>query len=74
MHRGTDIWAGIDGEIAATIEPMARVVRNLSTVMDGAQPMALDVQIQTEATHVMSHGFALRNGDRMLACGRTARP
>lgn len=43
------------------------MVRNLSTVLDGAEPEALDVRIQTDAQDLMSYGFTLPNGDRMLA-------
>lgn len=67
MHRGMDIWAGIGGEMYDTIRPIARVVRNLSVVMDGAGPVDLAVQIQTEATDSVSYGFSLPGGDRMLA-------
>jgi hypothetical protein len=38
--------------------------------MDGARPTRLEVRIQTEATDVTSYGFALPNGDRLLAVWR----
>jgi hypothetical protein len=65
MHRGMGIWAGIG--VNMTIGPFVRVVRNLGIVLDGAVPEALDVRIQTDAGDVLSYGFALPDGDRMLA-------
>jgi hypothetical protein len=62
-----DIWAGIGGEMYDAIRPIARVVRNLSKVLDGAEAGSVDVQIQTDATNVVSYGFVLPDGDRMLA-------
>ena len=40
---------------------------NLSTVMAGNEPIDLPVTIQSEATYVVSYGFSLPNGDRLLA-------
>ena len=65
MHRGMDIRAGISGD--SRIEPFVRVVQNLSIVLDGAEPETLYVRIETEAADVMSYGFVLPGGDRMLA-------
>jgi hypothetical protein len=67
MHRGMGIWAGVGGEMYDTIRPIARVVRNLSKVLDGAEAAAVDFQIQTEAADVTSYGFTLPDGDRLLA-------
>ncbi len=65
MHRGMDIRAGIG--VNDTIRPFVRAVRNLSTVLDGAEPTSLGVQIETEAEDVISYGFSLPNGGRLLA-------
>ena len=68
MHRGMGIWAGIG--VNDTIRPFVRVVRNLTTVLDGAEPEPLDVRIQTTAEDVMSYGFVLPNGDRLFALSK----
>ena len=67
MHRGMGTWAGIGGETYDRIRPIARVVRNLGKVLDGAGPATLDVQIETETEDVMSYGFVLPDGDRLFA-------
>ncbi len=67
MHRGMDIWAGIGLNPAIRPRPFLRAVRNLTTGQDGAEPAPLDVQIQTEASDVMSYGFSLPDGDRLFA-------
>jgi hypothetical protein len=67
MHRGMGIWAGIGGEGFDRIRPIARIVRNLGKVLDGAEPANLNVRIESQAEDVMSYGFSLPDGDRMLA-------
>jgi hypothetical protein len=67
MNLGMDVWAGIGGELYDTIPPVARVVQNLSTVMAGASPVSLSLEIQSEATNIMSYAFSLPNGDTLVA-------
>jgi hypothetical protein len=67
MNLGMDLWAGIAGELYDTIPPVARVVQNLSTVMSGASPVSLSLEIQSEATNIMSYAFSLPNGDTLVA-------
>lgn len=67
MHRGLGLWAGIAGEAYDTIAPIVRSVRNLSTILDGAEPEALAVEIESEATNVLSYGFIMPNGNRLFA-------
>jgi hypothetical protein len=67
INRGLDIWAGIGGEMYDTILPIPKVVRNLGTVMAGAVPATLDVEIQGEAMNVVSYTFSSSNGDRLVA-------
>jgi hypothetical protein len=59
MHLGMDIGVGAPDD-----NP---VVRNLCTLMAGAGPAALPVQIQTTVTNTVSYTFALPNGDRLVA-------
>lgn len=42
-------------------------IRNLCTIMAGAKPISMRVEIKTEATDVRQYGFSLPNGDRLLA-------
>ena len=67
MNLGMDVWAGIAGELYDTIPPVARVVQNLSTVMAGVSPISLSIEIQSEATNIMSYAFSLPNGDMLVA-------
>ncbi len=59
MHRGMDVGVGVPDD--------NRVVRNLCTVMAGAEPVDLPVHIQTTATNTVSYTFSLPDGDRLLA-------
>jgi hypothetical protein len=77
MHRGLGVWAGIDTPTdnlalrgASTIPSFVQTAPRLTGIMDGARPTRLEVRIQTEATDVTSYGFALPNGDRLLAVWR----
>jgi hypothetical protein len=67
MNLGMDLWAGIGGRMYDTILPIVKVVQNLSTSMAGARPVDLNVDIQSEATSIMSYAFSLPNGDMLLA-------
>jgi hypothetical protein len=67
MNLGMDMWAGIGGEMYDTIPPIVEVVQNLGTVMAGAKPEGLPVEIQSEAANIASYSFSLPNGDRLLA-------
>jgi hypothetical protein len=40
---------------------------NLNTVMAGNKPIELDVEIESDATNLMSFGFSLPDGDRLFA-------
>ena len=59
MHLGMDVIAGSMGR--------AGMVRSLGTVMAGAEPIDLPVEIQSEATNIMSYGFTLPNGGTLFA-------
>jgi len=50
--------------------PMAlgyRTKANLNTLMNGSRPVAIPVDIASEAENIASYGFALPDGDRLLA-------
>jgi hypothetical protein len=42
-------------------------MRNLATVMAGASPEILTVEIESSATNIRSYGFTLPNGDTLYA-------
>jgi hypothetical protein len=59
MHLGMDVTVGVGGG--------NNVVRNLCTVMAGAEAAKLPVEIQTTLTNTVSYTFSLPNGDRLVA-------
>lgn len=65
MHRGMDVIAGIVSWGDNPTEEF--VVRNLCTIMAGAEPVSLSLEIESEATNIMSYSFSLPNGDRLMA-------
>ena len=46
---------------------MGKVIHNLATIMSGARPTSLPIEIESEATNIRSYSFSLTNGDRLLA-------
>ena len=62
---------GLDGSSGVSVFSNTRWiyprVRNLSTVMAGANPGSLAVEIESTATNIMSYAFTLPNGDRLFA-------
>jgi hypothetical protein len=59
MHLGMDVGVGVPDDNI--------VVRILSTVMAGAEPVSLEVEIQTTAPNMVSYSFALPNGEYLVA-------
>lgn len=59
LHLGMDVGVGLGGA--------NDLVRNLCTLMAGAGPAALPVQIQTTATNTVSYTFSLPNDDYLVA-------
>jgi parallel beta-helix repeat protein len=59
MHLGMDVGVGAPDDNS--------VVRNLCTLMAGAEPADLQVQIQSTATNIVSYTFSTPNGDHMVA-------
>lgn len=74
INRGLGVWAGINTPTedlalrgASTVPSFFQIGPRLTTVMDGAKPRSLPVRIETDAPQIASYGFALPNGDQMLA-------
>lgn len=47
--------------------PRYYVIRTLGTIMAGANPTDLLIDIQSEATNIKSYSFSLSNGDKLIA-------
>lgn len=63
-HLGMDVAVGI------MVDPRLMVIRsttgNLCTLMDGAKPESLSVEIQSQSTNLMSYSFSLPGGDQLF--------
>jgi len=73
MHLGMDVIAG-NLRIPSDPPPWPNhyvestfAVRNLSTLMVGAEPTDLPLTVETEATRFTSYAFSLPNGDLLIA-------
>jgi parallel beta-helix repeat protein len=69
MHLGLDVIVGFAGgnEPGEEQRSKFRVIRNLCTIMAGAEPASLPVDMQSEATNIRSYSFSLTNGDKLIA-------
>lgn len=65
MHLGMDIT--VSQQTLWGKPQLFRANQNLSTIMAGAAPVNLPMEIQSEATNIRSYSFSLSNGDRLLA-------
>jgi hypothetical protein len=73
--RGTVMHLGMDVRVTHNAVPSAwpsrqlvdTAVTNLCTVMAGAEAIALALEIETEATNVVSYSFSLPNDDHLVA-------
>jgi hypothetical protein len=68
--RGIVLNLGMDVAVGVMIDPRIMVIRsttgNLCTLMAGAKPESLSIEIQSQATDVMSYSFSLPDGDQLI--------
>ena len=63
-HLGLDVTASVSGMFPGECP---HFVRRLCTVMAGAVPISLPLEIESDATNIRHYGFSLPNGDRLIA-------
>ncbi|HCS38364.1 MAG TPA: hypothetical protein DIW44_02115 [Anaerolineaceae bacterium] len=68
--RGIMAHLGMDVSVGVMIDPRLMMIRsttgNLCTLMVGAIPESLPIEIQSEAKNVLSYSFSLPNGDKLF--------
>ena len=65
MHLGMNCYAGLAEDLSRPLK--MSVVQNLCTIMAGAEPTSLPMEIQSEATNIENYSFSLSNGDTLVA-------
>jgi len=64
MHLGMDVTVS---HIPLLRNPnLFKAVQNLSTIMPGAESTELSIEIQSEATNIVSYSFSLASGDKLI--------
>lgn len=63
MHRGLNATVSILLRASGLLD----MIPNICTVMAGAEPANLSVEIQSETTNIRSYGFSLSNGEHLVA-------
>lgn len=64
---GMNLTTGLALEALEDFPLMVSVIRNLCTIMAGAEPISLPIEIQSEATNIQNYSFSLHNGDKLVA-------
>ncbi|GAI23251.1 unnamed protein product, partial [marine sediment metagenome] len=68
MNLGMDVivsqFYAVPGEHPLQI---VHTIQNLCTIMAGANPTDLPIEVQSEATNIKSYSFSLSNGDNLIA-------
>ena len=67
MHQGMDITTGLAAIWHDDYSLKERVIQNLATIMAGAEPIDLPIEIQSSAENIKSYSFSLSNGDKLIA-------
>jgi hypothetical protein len=67
MHLGMDITVGLSETSHKAELPRMTVMRNLCSVMAGAETASVPVEIKCEAERLRYYGFSLPDGDRLVA-------
>ena len=69
--RGIIIQLGMDFTTGTALclecSPTMEVVRGIATIMAGAEPANLNVEIQSQATNIEHYTFSLSNGNKLIA-------
>ena len=63
-HLGLDVIASVSGMFPGECR---RFVRRLCTIMAGAAPISLPIEVKSDAANIARYGFSLPNGDRLIA-------
>jgi hypothetical protein len=66
MHLGMDLTTGTSGLSSLRVES-STTVRNISTLMAGAEPISVSIDIQSTATNIRTYGFYLPDGSKLVA-------
>ena len=66
MHLGMDVTVSQHGHDPDQVQ-LFRTIQNLCTIMAGAEPARLSVEIESDAENIMSYAFSLSNGDKLIA-------
>jgi len=65
MHRGMNVTVT---QLLLLYKPnLYKTSQNLCTVMAGAQPVSLPLEIESNATNIRNYSFSLPNGDMLVA-------
>ena len=65
MNLGVGVITGLAENLESP--PKMAVIQNLSTILAGAEPASLPIEIRSEATKIVSYGFSLPGGDQLIA-------
>ena len=66
MNLGMNLGVGVAGTSNSRRESYM-VIQNLCTLMAGAKPANIPIEIQSETTNIITYSFYLPNGDRLIA-------
>ncbi len=67
INLGMDFTTGLALESQEELPLMMGTIKNLATIMAGATPANLSIEIQSEATNIEYYTFSLSNGDKLIA-------
>jgi hypothetical protein len=66
MHLGMNLTTGLALESLELLPEAVMVIRNLSTILAGAEPTNLLVEIESEVPIIANYNFVLLNGDKLV--------
>jgi len=70
LGRGIVMNLGMNITVTAPVRsdrPRNNIVKNLCTIMAGAEPFNMSIEIESEATNIRNYSFSLPNGDKLVS-------
>jgi hypothetical protein len=66
-NLGMDLRTNLALESLEELPQMVNTIKNISTIIAGAAPINIELEIDNDVDHMANYAFSMQNGDQMIA-------